>query len=144
MNNMAEKIRHSGIVDSVSGDCVKVRILQTSACASCKVAGYCNASESKEKVVDVYGREHAGRLRVGDSVVVTASREVAMSALAIGFGVPFVILLVVLFAVAWLTSDETLGALVAIAALAPYYLALYLLRDKMRSRMTFSIEADEF
>lgn len=144
MNGMADKIRHSGIVDSVSGDCIKVRILQTSACASCKVAGYCNASESKEKIVDVFGDASCGQLQVGDRVVVTASRGVAMKALALGFGVPFLILVIVLFSIAWITADETIGALVAMAALVPYYFLLYLMRGKMRSRMTFSIEADEF
>ena len=74
-----DTIRHSGIVDSVSGDCIKVRILQTSACASCKVAGYCNASESKEKIVDVFGDASCGQLRVGDRVVVTASRWIFLN-----------------------------------------------------------------
>ena len=90
MNNMTDSIRHSGIVDSVGDDCVRVRILQTSACASCKVAGYCNASESKEKVIDVYGTAYAATVKVGDHVVVTASREVAFKALLWAFGVPFI------------------------------------------------------
>ena len=49
---MSTKISHSGIVERIDGDCVQVRIVQTSACAACKVAGYCNAAESKEKVID--------------------------------------------------------------------------------------------
>lgn len=142
MNNMTDSIRHSGIVDSVGDDCVRVRILQTSACASCKVAGYCNASESKEKVIDVYGTVYAATVKVGDHVVVTASREVAFKALLWAFGVPFIILVAVLFSVVAATSDETVGALSGMAALAPYYLVLYFLRGRMRSKMTFRIEKD--
>lgn len=142
MNNMADRIRHSGIVDSVGDDCVRVRILQASACASCKVSGYCNASESKEKMVDVYGTTYKGRVNVGDHVVVTASRQVAASALLLAFGVPFVILVVVLFAVVVATSDEAVGAVAGIASLVPYYFVLYLFRDKMRRKMTFDIEED--
>ena len=51
---MRNKISHSGVIDRIDGGHVKVRIVQTSACAACKVAGYCNAAESKEKIVDVY------------------------------------------------------------------------------------------
>ena len=61
MNN---RISHSGIVDSVVDGCVTVRILQTSAGAACKVASHCNASESKEKLVDVRCSD-AGYLQAG-------------------------------------------------------------------------------
>lgn len=136
---MAEKIRHTGIVDSVDSEGVRVRILQTSACASCKVSGYCNASESKEKVIEVAGKGYAGNFATGDSVVVTVSRTVAGRALALGFGLPFAILVVVLAVVVLLTSDEVLGAVTAIVALVPYYFALYFLRDKIRGKMEFEV-----
>ena len=136
---MAEKIRHTGIVDSVDSEGVRVRILQTSACASCKVSGYCNASESKEKVIEVAGKGYAGNFATGDSVVVTVSRTVAGRALALGFGLPFAILVVVLAVVVLLTSDEVLGAVTAIVALVPYYFARYFLRDKIRGKMEFEV-----
>ncbi len=136
---MADKISHSGIVESVESESVKVRILQTSACASCKVAGYCNASESKEKVVDVRGMGRSS-VRVGDKVTVTASRSVAARALLLAFGIPFAILVAVLFATVIITSSETMGALVAMGALLPYYAVLYLLRDRLRNNITFHIE----
>ena len=66
---MSNKIKHSGVVENILGDSVQVRIVQTSACAACKVAGYCNASESKEKLVDVYHAD-TRNLRVGDVVTV--------------------------------------------------------------------------
>ena len=46
---MSNKIKHAGVVDGVEGECVRVRILQSSACSACKVAAHCNASETKEK-----------------------------------------------------------------------------------------------
>ena len=50
---MSNKIKHSGVVDGVDGTTVRVRILQSSACSACKVASHCNASETKEKLVEV-------------------------------------------------------------------------------------------
>ena len=137
---MSTKISHSGIVESIREGCVQVRILQTSACAACKVAGHCHASESKEKIVDVLNVGDTSRLKVGDSVVVSASRDVANRALLLGFGLPFLILVSVLFIMLQLVSDEGLAALAALSALLPYYGLLYLLRDRIQQKMAFSIE----
>ena len=96
--------------------------------------------ESKEKIIDVGRHGCRGELKVGDVVMVTVSRKVAAQALLLGFGVPFVILVAVLFAVVLATSDETTGALSAIGALIPYYIALFLVRDKIRGKMSFEVE----
>lgn len=137
---MSTKISHSGIVESISEGCVQVRILQASACAACKVAGHCHASESKEKIVDVLNVRDASRLKVGDSVIVSASRDVANKALLLGFGVPFLILVSVLFIMLKVVSDEGLAAITAILALMPYYGVLYLMRDRIQQKIAFSIE----
>lgn len=142
--NMRDRITHSGIIDKVEDDCISVRIIQTSACASCKVAGYCNAAESKEKLVDVYGHGFKEQFTEGESVIVIATKDVANKALIIGFGIPFVLLVSVLFVSTWLLSDETLGAIIAMSTLIPYYFVLYLLRDRMRSNMTFHVEKEEY
>jgi sigma-E factor negative regulatory protein RseC len=104
------------------------------------VAGHCHASESKEKIVDVLNVRDAARLKVGDSVTVCASRDVANRALLLGFGLPFLILVSVLLIALRLLPDEGLAALTALLALVPYYGVLYLLRDKIQQKMAFSIE----
>ena len=137
---MGTKISHLGIVESISEECVQVRILQTSACAACKVAGHCHASESKEKIVDVLNVHDASRLKVGDNVTVCASRHVANRALLLGFGLPLLILVSVLLIALFFLSDEGLAAMMALLALVPYYILLYLLRDRIRQKMAFFIE----
>ena len=118
---------------------VVVRILQTSACAACKVAGHCNASEAKEKLVDVRCSDVAA-YQTGQQVVVSASRDVANRALLLGFGVPFFLLVVVLIVALRLTGNEGVAALSALGALVPYYLLLWLLRDSIGRQVTFQIE----
>ena len=140
-NRMSDNIKHSGVVESVSGSSVKVRILQTSACASCKVAGHCNASEAKEKLVDVFHVDTRG-VHVGDAVTVVASASVARHALLLGFGVPFLLLVVVLVGTLWATGNEALAALSALASLLPYYIVLYLLRETTRRRLAFALETE--
>lgn len=136
---MNDKIRHSGVIDSIAGGVVKVRILQQSACAACKVAGYCHASESKEKLVDV-SCDNVAAYRLGQEVVVTASQQVAARAVLLGFGLPLFILVVVLFVVLRLTGNEGTAALSAMGALVPYYAVLWLLRGQIGRRVSFEIE----
>ena len=136
---MVDNISHSGVVESVEDGCVHVRIVVTSACAACKVAGYCNAAESKEKVVDVYTAKSEA-YAVGQAVTVSASRQLATHALLLAFGLPFVILVAVLVGVLLLTGDELWAALGGLLALVPYYGILWLFRQKVRDRLAFQIE----
>lgn len=136
---MNQRIRHSGVVESIEEGCVHVRIVQTSSCAACKVAGYCNAAESKEKMIDVYC-DAVADYKVGQQVTVSTSGQVAVKALLWAFGVPFVLLLAMLILVLLLTGNEGWAALGALAILVPYYAILWLLRDKMREQLAFTIE----
>jgi sigma-E factor negative regulatory protein RseC len=136
---MSNKISHSGVIDRIEDDCVKVRIVQTSACAACKVAAHCNASESKEKMVDVICCDTA-KYATGQEVVVSASKEVANRALLLGFGIPLFLLVAVLLIVLHLTGDEGIAALASLGALIPYYIILWLLRDSIRQQVSFRIE----
>lgn len=136
---MNHKIRHEGIVDSIEEECVHVRILQTSACASCKVAGYCNAAEAKEKIVDVF-QTKGSSLKVGDAVTVSASGDAAARALLWAFGLPFLLMVTVLVLVLWQTHDEGVAAISGLLSLIPYYGLLFLLRHRMRRKMAFVIE----
>ena len=136
---MSGIVKHDGIVESITEGMVCVRIVQTSACAACKVAKYCNASESKEKLVDVRMAD-VSRWSVGDRVVVAASQQMANQALVYAFGVPLVLLLVVLVVVLLLTGREDLAGLFGILSLVPYYVFLYLRRSSLQKRMAFWIE----
>ena len=136
---MSTKISHSGIIERIDNECVHVRIVQTSACAACKVAGSCHAAESKEKIVDVY-KSNVDGLKVGDTVTVTASTQIATQALLLGFAFPFLLLVLVLILVLWLTADEATAGLSALASLLPYYGVLYLFRNQLRDKFAFDIE----
>lgn len=136
---MSQKISHSGVVERIEGDCIKVRIVQTSACAACKVASHCNAAESKVKMVDVFGCDTAN-YSTGQEVTVWASKDVANKALLLGFGVPFLLLVCVLMIALRFIADEGAAALLALGSLVPYYFALWLLRDRIQRGISFQIE----
>ena len=136
---MQAQISHSGIVETVSEECVSVRILQTSACAACKVSGYCHAAEAKEKIVDVFGCDTA-MYSTGQEVIVTASTAVARKALVLGFVMPFLLVIGVLVVVLFLTNNEGVAALAALGSLLPYYFLIWLRRDSIQRSISFQIE----
>lgn len=137
---MGNRIKHSGIIDKIDDDCIKVRIVQMSACSSCNAAHLCQASEKKEKIVDVYDFSSHTDYKVGDTVTVTASSQIGMNAVLVAFGVPFLILVSVVFIVSRITDEEPFMALAGICALIPYYILMYILRHRFREKFSFKIE----
>ena len=136
---MKSKITHKGVVECIDNDIVRVRIVQASACGSCKVAGHCSAAETKVKTIDV-ATPQAATYHAGDSVLVSVSEGSAHKALLVGFGLPFVVMMVALFLTMWITSDEIVSALVGLGALIPYYILIWLLRSRIGNSVTFSVE----
>ena len=137
---MDNTIKHQGIVESIEGCHVKVKILQSSACSSCSVKGHCNLSETKEKLIDIYDK-HADGYTVGQNVVVCGTTAMGMKAVVLAFVVPFLVLFVALFATMKITGgDEAVSALASLCALLPYYLVIYLCRHKTSSSYSFFLE----
>jgi sigma-E factor negative regulatory protein RseC len=137
---MSNKIRHTGVVESVTDECLKVRITQSSACSGCKIAAHCTASDQKEKLIDVFDKASIAGRRVGESVVVVATMKAGMKAVKLGFILPFLVLIVALAVSYQLTGSEPLAALIALASLIPYYLFIYLIRDRLRETFSFVVE----
>lgn len=132
-------ISHEGIVQAVTDDCIKVKILQTSACAACKVHGHCSAAESKEKIIEVRNNTPTTH-QVGDKVVVTMGKEDGRDAIILAFVVPFILMVGVLCITLYFSKNEALAALLGIGTLFPYYFFLYLIKDKMTQKFAFRLE----
>ena len=136
---MADIIKHRGIVEKVEGSHVVVRIVQTSACSACSAKGLCNASESKEKQIDVY--EVNASYRIGEEVVLCGTTSMGMRAVFLAFGIPMLLLLVALFVTMRVTDGDALvSSLVALFAVVPYYLVIYFMKDKFNKTFSFTIE----
>ena len=138
---MTNKIKHLGIVESIEGLHVKVRILQTSACAACSIKGHCNASDMEEKMIDAYNHR-AVPCEIGERVMVCGTTSMGMKAVLLAFAVPFLVLLVSLFITMEITGgNEGLSALVSLCMLVPYYIVIYLIRNKLSKTFSFTLES---
>lgn len=136
---MTQEIRHDGIVDSVEGQTVVVRITQSSACGGCQARSICHAAESKDKLVEVNCPD-AGRLKIGQTVTVAGAESLGMKAVAFSFGLPLLLLLAALITAVAVTGSEKVAAIAALGILLPYYIVLFLLRDRIKKDFQFSIK----
>lgn len=135
---MGASISHSGIIDSISGEMVKVRIVQSSSCSACKVASYCSSAESKEKVIDVRS-SNPRRFKVGQKVTVTTDTSNGAKAVILAFAIPAVLLIAAVAISIMAGLSEAVAALIGIVILIPYYVAIYFLNDTLSKELTFRI-----
>lgn len=136
---MAQRIKHLGTVENIDGAHLRVRVVQSAACAGCVAKQLCRSAESKEKTIDVYSAD-AATFRLGEQVEVWASLSQGFRAVAWAYCVPLVVLLAVLFVSIALTGNEAEAALYAILSLVPYYLIIYAMRNKFAKEISFSLK----
>ncbi len=136
---MTNTIEHQGIVENINGSHLRVRIIQTSACAACSVKGHCTSADSKEKLIDIVNT--TGVYNVGDQVTIVGATSMGMQAVLLAFIIPFILLVGSLFIfMAWLGNDLH-AALLALAVLVPYYYILWRNKDRLARTFSFSLKA---
>ena len=140
---MAEIIKHDGIVDSIEGDCIHVRIVQASACAACGAKSLCSAAESKEKIVDVYGADTKA-YQVGQRVMVEGAAAMGMKAVHLAFLFPLLLLVAAVAVSMGLTKgNEAVGAVAALLTLVAYFAVLFACKKRLMNKFTFTIRRIE-
>ena len=135
---MAQDIRHQGVVDSIDGQDIIVRITQLSACGGCQARNICRAAESKDKLVEVRCAD-AGSFDVGQTVTVAGAESLGLKAVTFAFGLPLLLLLAVLVTAVAVVGREKVAAIAALGILVPYYVVLFLLRDRIKKDFQFRI-----
>lgn len=147
---MTDKIKHEGIIHSIDGEHVKVRIVQTSACLHCKIASHCNSSESKEKIVDVWTRK-ASTYTLGQKVCVVMGGKLGLKAVFWAFVMPTVLSAAVIAVILNLTAadgvhpaaepyNQGYAAVGGMLAFVVYYSVLYFFRGVAQKTFRFTIE----
>ena len=130
------EIKHRGEVIRTEGMTVYVRMKVESACSACHARRVCGAGESADKVVEVE-TPSAAEYRAGDEVEVALQRRGMGAVLA--YVAPFFVLMVLLVALVSAGAGEGTAAAAAIGGVVLYYGVLYLLRDKIRKKIKFTI-----
>ena len=131
-------IEHEGIIDHIDGDVAHVKIDNVSACMSCHAKGACSAADQEEKFLDV--PLQGATYQQGDSVNVQIAKHLGFRAVALGYVYPFLVLMSVLIGMLAAGAEELRAGGVALLSIIPYYLVLYLFRNRIARSFTFSIK----
>ena len=134
-----ETISHEGIVAKITYDELEIKILAQSACAACHAKSACGMGEQAEKILTV-PRPKDKDFTLNQKVNVRMAIGQGNKAAVLAYLIPIVLLLAVLFVCLGLGINEGLSALISIVALVPYYIILYLKRDKLKRQFSYIIE----
>ena len=135
---MENRISHEGIITEIDSNNVRVKILSKSACASCNIKGACNMSEMKEKII-VIPRSEDKDLCIGQEVTVSMGLGQANKAVIFAYVIPTIILFSMIFILNHFKVEEGINALISIGSLIPYYLILFLFKDKIKRKFEYEI-----
>jgi sigma-E factor negative regulatory protein RseC len=133
-----DDIKHEGRIVSIDGENINVSILSKSACASCHVKGMCSVSDMKEKIIEVSCPEDQ-EYKVGEKVIVSMRKSSGNKAVFLGYFLPFLLLVTALFVFNQLLQDEGIAALISIGILIPYYIILFIRKEKIKKNFNFYI-----
>ncbi|MDF1575733.1 MAG: SoxR reducing system RseC family protein [Bacteroidales bacterium] len=131
-------IEHEGIIEHIDGDLAHVRINSVSGCAGCHAKGACSAAGQEEKYLDV--PLHGTPYKQGDPVFVQVAKHLGFKAVLLAYVYPFLLLMAVLIGLLSGGVEEMKAGATALLSIIPYYLLLYLFRNRLSRSFTFSIK----
>ena len=129
-------ISHIGIVQSVDGQEVTVKMTVESACAACHAKSLCGVSDSKDKIVKAVNVSDA-HFEVGEKVNVEMRQSLAMKAIVICYLLPFIVLLTTFCVMSYFCQNELVNVLVTFTAVAAYFFFIWLFNHKIERNVTF-------
>jgi sigma-E factor negative regulatory protein RseC len=138
--NTSVCLEQRGIVESVSDNRITVRIDRGSACGHCSAQGLCNLAESTERIIEVTNSNEI--FSVGEWVHVTMSRSMGNKAILLGYFIPFILLISTLLMLSACGFPDWITGLVSLLTLIPYFIILYIFRDRLRRTFSFSIHKE--
>ena len=134
-----ETISHEGVVTKITDDELKIKILAQSACAACHAKSACGMGEQAEKILTVprpKGKDFAINQKVNVRMAIGQGNKAAVLA----YLIPVALSLTAVFICLDLGLGEGLSALIGIGSMIPYYIILYLFRDKLKQKFDYIVE----
>lgn len=131
------RIEHIGVISEINEGIIKVDINVQSACSSCHASGICGV-DSSNRIIEVPANQ--SQYNIGDQVKVVLKQKLGYVALLLGYVVPFFVVVLTLVICLKLGVSEGISGLFSVLVLIPYYLAIYLFRNKLKKEFNFEIE----
>lgn len=136
--SQGETITHEGVVIMAPGNgTAEVEIMTAEGCSACHAKSVCSAGRSETRIITVKSNAD---IRAGDRVTVVMQLTQGFRALAIGYIIPFAVLIAAFVLTTVAGAGELASAFLSFAALGLYYLAAWLLRKRIGEKFEFKIK----
>ena len=134
---MSKGIQHTGVIERIEHPQIYVRVVQQSACSECHAKSFCTSSDSKTTTIEI--EDHSGDFEINEQVLIGGQYAMGMQAVWLAFILP--LFLVVLFVASGtiLFNNELWGGLTGLSILLPYFIIIYLMRDKLKKKFVFTL-----
>ena len=131
------EITHTGIITAIKQNIVCVEIMQKEACCNCALKDACSQT-TKQHIVEVECNK-ASDYKVGQNVEVLISGRQAFIASLYGYIFPLILVIFSLFLGFIFTKDEIIAGLFGLGVLLPYYVFLWIFRNKLKEGLVIKI-----
>ena len=131
---------HSGKVIGVFRDTVTVAVESSEACGSCASRSACSLGVQSNTRNILITTPDASSFSVGEIVRVATRTQMGLMAVALCYAVPAVVLVALLAVSVLCGVSEGVAALISLGSVAIYYGILWLVRDKLAQKISFTIE----
>lgn len=129
-------IEHEAVITKNEDGKLFAEVVTNSSCDSCQLRTFCSVPNTDKKV-EVNNKIN---YKVGQKVTVFLPEKNALQAVLWGYVYPLILVVVSLFILVGITSNEGLSALISLGILVPYYFVLYILRKKFKKKYLFKIK----
>ncbi len=136
-----ERVQHEGIVKSLSTQSLEVLIDNHSACSGCHAKGMCGMGDMKQKIISVHYSKN--NIQVDDKVMIYASLNNAFFSVLVAYIIPSILILFAIFLFNKLGGSELIAAIFSLVLIASYFFIIYLFRNKIGRKITFTVEKIE-
>jgi len=133
-------VTHSGRVIGLFRDTVTVAVESSEACGSCASRSACSLGVQSNTRNILITTPDASSFSVGEIVRVATRTQMGLMAVALCYAVPAVVLVAVLAAAVLCGVSEGVAALISLGSVAIYFGILWLVRDKLAQKISFTIE----
>ena len=133
------EISHRGRIVSITPELTTVEIVSESACAACHAKGLCSLGDSTVKQIELPTRGWDS-YAVGQEVTVVLRASMGHKAVWLAYVLPLIVMVAALLGTLSAGGTELVAGLVAIGAVALYYLVIWLLRGRLRNEYVFNIQ----
>ena len=134
-----ENIKHQAIVIKTEKDKVFAKVEVKSACGSCALKGACGIGDCADKTVEI-STDKASSYPVGTKINVVLEQSSGFFALFLGYLLPLLLTLLVLFGMLVFGISEIASGICAIIILIPYYFCLSLCNKRLQKKFLFKID----